>query len=81
MHMKLLETISRLRGYIKKSNFRAVIFMKDSGRGNFELSYPTIALHAISRDISRFSKPCLFFQIEPKVQRWCRLYCIVYELL
>jgi nucleotide-sensitive chloride channel 1A len=49
-----------LTRFIGQKNFSALIFASNSGHG-FEIKYPAITLHAISRAESR---PCIYCQID-----------------
>nr|XP_022287890.1 methylosome subunit pICln-like [Crassostrea virginica] len=43
-----------------------VIWRNSSGQG-FSLQYPSISLHAVSRDLSAFSQECLYLMVDGKL--------------
>jgi len=50
-----------------------VTWLSDSGQG-FTLNYPSISLHAISRDQNAFPKPCLYVMFDGKLDSKCSLF-------
>lgn len=52
--------------YIAESR---VTWAKDGEEGGLSLEYPHIAIHAISRDLSTFSFPCIYLMIDVELER------------
>ena len=46
--------------------FSVVIWRNSSGQG-FSLQYPSISLHAVSRDLAAFSQECLYLMVDGKL--------------
>jgi nucleotide-sensitive chloride channel 1A len=46
------------------------MWVNEQGLG-FLLSYPSISLHAISRDVSAYPKPCLYIMFDGKLEGKC----------
>ncbi|GFY69057.1 methylosome subunit pICln [Trichonephila inaurata madagascariensis] len=49
--------------YVSKST---LCWLSTSGQG-FSLLYPSIAIHAISRDVNNFPEPCIFMMVNDKI--------------
>lgn len=54
--------------FLFSSSHRLLWLPQDPAGHGFALHYPSISLHAVSRDLSSFPAPCLYLMLDSAVQ-------------